>query len=257
MLETEFLHIDTTLRRGSADRERVARVQEWLRFHDFKTSIDGRYGSATEQCVKEFQLTHMLAVSGEVDPATYKALVRPMFDALQAPAPLPPAANISSTALDCARLHLAQGAGEVGGNNRGPWVRLYLRGEQRPVDGPVREASWCAGFVSTTLEQAAATLHRKAPLGYHTDCNKLADEAKKRGLFREGGSIHYDSIPPGTVILVRRTRQHWHHTGIVSATRPTTVETIEGNAPHVSGGRSDSVARETRGYRDLDFILLL
>lgn len=230
-------------------------MQEWLRFHNFKTSIDGRYGPATEQCVKDFQQAFMLEVTGEVDPATYKALVRPMHDALQAPAPLPPAATLSSTALDCARLHLAQGAQEVGGNNRGPWVRLYLRGQQRPLGAGVRVASWCAGFVSTMLEQAAATLKRKSPLAYHTDCNKLAAQAKQCGMFRKGEHVRFDAIPPGTVILIRRTPQRWHHTGIVSEARPTTVETIEGNAPHVSGGRSDSVARETRSYHDLDFIL--
>ena len=250
MLETAYLKLDTTLGRGSRDGERVARVQEWLRFHDVKTTIDGRYGPATEECVKTFQDKENLPVTGEVDPDTWAALVKPMLDALQAPSPT--GTNLSAATLACARLHLDNHAGEVGGNNRGPWVRLYLRGQQRPLGGAVRQASWCAGFVSTMMEQAAATLHRGAIFAYHTDCNKLAAEAKKRRLFVKGKA----AVPPGSLMLMRRPTGGWHHTGVVVAAGSQTVVTIEGNAPHVSGGRSDSVALETHSYGKLDFVLL-
>ena len=53
--------------------------------------------------------------------------------------------------------HLAQGPREVGGDNRGPWVRAYMGGQ----DG--KWARWCAGFVSTLLAQGCAALKIQTP----------------------------------------------------------------------------------------------
>jgi peptidoglycan hydrolase-like protein with peptidoglycan-binding domain len=124
------LQIDKTLRPGDRGDD-VTRVQEWLCFHQFNVGIDGAFGPATEQGVADFQAASGVAVTGEADPATFALLTRPMSDALR---PVAAAATLGQTIAACAMQHLLLHPVEVGGQNRGPWVRLYLRGLERPKD---------------------------------------------------------------------------------------------------------------------------
>src|SRR5437764_12488626 len=73
-----LLHVDDTYRRGRRG-EVVTLIQEWLCLNQCDVMIDGQFGYATEQAVKDFQGgTHVLPVTGEVDPQTYAMLIRPM-----------------------------------------------------------------------------------------------------------------------------------------------------------------------------------
>src|SRR5207244_1938524 len=61
-----LLHIDQTLRRGRRG-EMVRLAQEWLCLNECDVMIDGMFGYATEQAVKDFQGgTGVLPVTGEV-----------------------------------------------------------------------------------------------------------------------------------------------------------------------------------------------
>src|SRR5437763_13642331 len=124
------LQIETTLRRGDRG-DVVTRVQEWLCFHQFNVGIDGDFGAATEQGVVDFQTANGVAATGEVDANIFAMLTRSMAAALR---PVPAAATLGKTIVACAQQHLLQHPVEIGGQNRGPWVRLYLRGEERPKD---------------------------------------------------------------------------------------------------------------------------
>ena len=57
---------------------------------------------------------------------------------------------------------------DVGGENRGPWVRLYMDGR----DG--KEWLWCAGFVCFILRQACAALDQPLPFPGTVSCDVLA-----------------------------------------------------------------------------------
>ena len=61
------------VKRGSRGQT-VKRIQEWLNFHDCRTSIDSDFGPATEDCVKDFQRKKRKSPTGKVDEATWKDL---------------------------------------------------------------------------------------------------------------------------------------------------------------------------------------
>jgi hypothetical protein len=162
----------------------------------------------------------------------------------------------------CALQHLGQHAREVGGQNRGPWVRLYLRGLERPKDPKLPQGfdAWCAGFATSIIDQAATAMHAPAPLGYHTNCNLLAKAAQKEKRFRRGGDVKPHDIPPGSLMLIRKRgqRDKWHHTGVVVNALPQVVRTIEGNSANSAeeNPSGHEVCRQLRPYGNLDFIVI-
>jgi len=265
-----MLHIEQNVRRGRRG-EVVRLIQEWLCLNDFGVMIDGRYGWATVQAVMDFQgSTGVLPVTGEVDPQTYAMLIRPMTEALRTIEPPPGAASggtgatIGQMVAAYALQHLRHHAREVGGQNRGPWVRLYLHGDQRPRQAglPQGMGAWCAGFVSTMLAQATATLGTEPPLGYHTNVNHLAEEAIRRKRFINGDKAqgNLSRVPTGSLVLLRHggKRDRWHHTGVVTQALPKFVRTIEGNSAYSTDDdpSGHEVCRQMRSYGSLDFVVL-
>lgn len=132
----------------------VRRVQEWLNLRGYGLSIDGDFGRVTEDAVMRFQRAHRLRSTGSVGARTFASLVSPMASALRKQKRKPP--HLAAAVLACAGAHLAQHPREVGGPNRGPWVRLYMNG----VEGQ----PWCAGFVSFVLAQGAAAARVPMPI---------------------------------------------------------------------------------------------
>ena len=255
-----LLHLDTTVRRGRRN-DQVRLVQEWLCLNEFEVMIDGQFGSATEQAVRDFQgSTGVLPVTGEVDPQTFAMLIRPMAEALRRIEP-PRGATFGQMVAAYALQHLRNGAREVGGPNRGPWVRLYMHGDQRPRTAAVAD-SWNAGFVSTMVAQAAAALEVGPPIDYHTNVNRLADEAvaAKRLLSGERAVRDIGRITTGSLLLLRDggQRNKWHHSGVVTQAQPRFVRTLEGNSAYSVDAppSGHSVVRQMRSYGNLDFILL-
>lgn len=253
------LTIQQALRRGDSS-PLVRLAQEWLCLQSNYVALDGVFGPATAQAVRDFQAVNGLVVSGQVTPETFERLVKPMTEALRL---IEVHAAFGQMVVAYARQHMQQRAREVGGQNRGPWVRLYLHGHERAKARPLPQGkwAWCAGFVSTVMEQAALTLSRPAPLSYRWNCTNLGREAQdKRRLIRgETAARSPQRIPPGSLMLVRkRRRNHWHHTGVVVEAASEYVRSIEGNSNHdhdqVPYGHE--VALHTRSYVNLDFISL-
>lgn len=234
------------VKRG-ASGQRVRRIQEWLNYHQCKTQIDGAYGPATAACVSAFQQKKRLSMSGRVEKTTWSALVAPLRDALKPPA------NVSRLSSEqavrkVARQHLKQHPIEIGGQNRGPWVRLYCEGN----DGP--DWAWCAGFASLILLQAHFYLDRKPPLKGSVSCDTLAAQAKTAGRFVgeseiTRGSFAWSDFGGACIFLKRRTPTDWVHTGFsLDATGPareTVFTTIEGNT-NDEGSREGYEACERR-----------
>ena len=104
------------------------------------------------------------------------------------------------TPLTVARSQI--GLGEVGGNNRGPYVRAYLNGRE--------DLPWCAGFVSYCVKEAGYkapyTLRAKNYLGYGRRVN---------------------NPKPGDIIVF--TRAGGGHVGIIETVSNGKITTIEGN----------------------------
>ena len=242
------LTLGATLRRGDRGPD-VKRVQEWLWLHDFRLQPDGIFGPATEAEVKRFQTAQERSADGVVTPALFARMVAPMHAALR---PLAPRGrSFGALVVAYARQHLRQAPREVEGDNRGPWVRLYMRGNEGA------EWPWCAGFVSYCVQQAARALGGKAPLPYTFSCDRLADAAMRAELFVDGSTPGASArVRPGSLFLVRRARNDWQHVGIVTARTTTTFRTVEGNTNDEGSANGHEVAERTRAYAGRDFILL-
>lgn len=225
--------------RGARGPE-ARRVQEWLDLQGYGLSIDGDFGRITEDAVQRFQRAHRLPATGRVDQRTFDKLVAPLRRALRKP----PSSvrTLPAAVLACARAHLAQHPREVGGPNRGPWVRLYMNGlEGQP---------WCAGFVSFVLARAAAAVKKPMPIAGSVSCDVLAAQAREKTLFVS------EKPRAGSIFLVRKTPTDWTHTGFVVEARKDIFFTIEGNTNDDGEREGYEVCTLSRGYASKDFVLL-
>jgi len=243
MSEWEF---DGEIAADSSAR-RVRLVQEWLCLHGINLMIDGDYGPATTEAVREFQRQGSLKATGKVNRTTFEALVGPLDRALQGIST--GTRTLGELGVAYARQHLAQSPREIGGQNRGPWVRLYMNGNEGP------EWPWCAGFVCFVLRQAAKALDLPMPIRSSFSCDSLAASAKEKGRFLFGSDQGRGRVAPGALFLSRRTSTDWTHTGIVVSADVETLETIEGNTNDAGDREGYEVCRRIRGYEDKDFVL--
>jgi len=168
------LSLERTCRLGDEGGQ-VKLIQEWLTLHGVGVAVDGSFGPATRAAVKEFQRAKRLAADGVVGKRTFAALVAPMAAALRPIARKPE--RLGDLVVAYAERHLSQSPREVGGENRGPWVRLYMGGHEGE---PWR---WCAGFACFVLRQACEGLGVPMPVPASFSCDVLATAAKANGRF--------------------------------------------------------------------------
>jgi len=242
----EELSIDRELEYGSKGPD-VRRVQEWLNLNGYGIGIDGGFGRVTEDAVRRFQKAKRIRQTGKVNQRTFSALTAPMSAVLQKPLRKPKSFGVA--VLTYAKAHLAQHPVEVGGPNRGPWVRLYTGGNEGD------NWAWCAGFVSFILKQASELMGTPMPIAGSVGCDQLASQAKAKNLFaaeHEGR----DTLRPGSIFLVRKTPTDWTHTGIVVEIHPEFFRTIEGNTNDDGVREGYEVCTLTRSYTSKDFVLL-
>jgi hypothetical protein len=226
----------------------VQRVQEWLNIHNFGIAIDGDFGPVTDLQVRRFQSHADIAATGVVDGETFGALVRPMTQALRQR--LNRSATVGAAVIEYAYAHLAAHPREVGGTNRGPWVRLYMRG----LDGP--DLAWCAGFTTFVLAQAAESIEAAMPIAGSFSCDVLAAQGGDTGRFVADDSVPMADLTPGSIFLVRRTSTDWTHTGIVTQAYDDAFDTIEGNTNDAGARDGIEVCARSRGYASKDFIIV-
>ena len=228
------------LRKG--DRQgQVRLIQEWLCLHGEHVAVDGDYGAASEVAVKDFQKNKGLAATGVVDNATFAQLIQPMKAALE-----PIAArgrSLGDMVIAYAQQHLAQHPREIGGQNKGPWVRLYMDGNEGTP------WAWCAGFACFCLKQACDSVGQPMPIAKSFSCDSLAAAGKSKGRFG-----NRSKATPGSFFLVRSSATDWVHTGIVVSAGPETCKTIEGNTNDDGNREGYEVCARTRGYKSLDFV---
>jgi peptidoglycan hydrolase-like protein with peptidoglycan-binding domain len=226
----------------------VKRVQEWLNLHGFGLAPDGDFGPITEEQVQAFQTARGVQPTGRVEAPLTEALVAPMLEALHGPAQ--PPADLNAAILAHAQAHLRQHPREMGGDNRGPWVRLYMDGQ----DGP--NWFWCAGFVRFLLRQAAETMATDMPLDGSVSCDVFAQQGRDAGLFLAEGDAATAPPEPGSVFLLRRSPTDWFHAGLVSAVGANGFATIEGNTNDDGSSNGYEVCSRRRSFRNADFVLL-
>ena len=152
--------------------------------------------------------------------------------------------------------HLAENPIEVGADNCGPWVRLYMDGK----DG--RGQLWCAGFVCFVVAQAALALDQDLPFQRQVGVDQLVADAKTSSRFiaeQDLGkaSQRLNKLRPGCLFAVRKTATDWTHIGIVIEVGSEGFKTIEGNTNDEGARNGFEVCMRSRGYKNKDFILLV
>lgn len=224
-----------TLRKGDQGPE-VVELQELLVQHGYLIEVNGIFGSKTRNAVKAFQSQHLdphghpLVVDGIVGPLTWFSLrnVEPRgpIDYLVMPPEEADGSMRGRNALAAAIGEIRAGACEIGGNNRGEWVRKYLHGLAK------EGSSWCAGFVSWCFSQDAAGM----PFTYTVGARNILTQCRDRGWAhdpRDG----YLPVPGDIVVWWRVRLAHWKgHVGLVHQVRDGILYTVEGNkSPRVEG----------------------
>ena len=240
------LALDKTLRLNDGGKK-VRLVQEWLCLRGLGVKIDGDYGAATEFAVQQFQGKNGIAESGAVNQQTFARLTQPMSDVLN-----PVSSGTSSLAgavVAFARQHLRQEPREVGGQNRGPWVRLYMKGHEG------NDFPWCAGFVSFVVKAACEQIGQALPVKSTFSCDQLAQSGKdNERTVRGGPNVDSQQLAPGSIFLIRRTPTDWTHTGIVTKVGRKVFLTIEGNTNDSGSREGYEVCQRVRGYKKADFV---
>lgn len=235
------------LKRGNSGPQ-VRLIQEWLCLNGIGVVIDEDFGRATMAAVKKFQIMNTLEADGIVGPLTYSKLIEPLTNAMK---PIPVnGRSAGEMVVAYAYQHLKQNPREIGGQNMGPWVRYYMRGNQGN-DWP-----WCAGFISTLVRQTYKSLRLVLPLRLSDSCIDLAKNAMTNNLFLPESSIKADKtlLLPGSIFLNRKAPDHWSHTGIVIAVEKDVFHTIEGNTNDEGSAEGYEVCQRIRNYESKDFI---
>jgi peptidoglycan hydrolase-like protein with peptidoglycan-binding domain len=242
------LQLDAKKKVGSTGQA-VKLIQGWLCYHGHKLVVDGGYGKATAKQVRTFQKAKALPPSGAVDEHTWRVLIRPMLMAL---APIAGNRPLGPLIVAYARQHLAQHPVEEGGQNAGPWVRLYTQGREGDP------YPWCAGFATFCLSQACATLGVAMPIPRTLSCDDMARHAGGR-LLAQPRAAQRSRITPGSFFLRLAGPGEgfkYAHTGIVVDADAETFKTIEGNTNDDGSYEGYEVCARVRGYVGIDFIVM-
>jgi hypothetical protein len=231
--------MDRILRIGDRGDD-VALLEGQLTKRGFRVEVDGIFGSRTYDAVRAFQSQHLdrngvpLHIDGVVGPLTWWALTHPKprietqsaVDFRQMPPAHRGGTARGRVALAAAIAELNAGAREIGGNNKGPWVRKYLNGL-----GP-QGRSWAAGFVSWCYSQNKDD----APFDYSLSARDIYRGFRRNGWAHEPGT-GYQPQPGDIVVWWRLRLDEWQgHIGLVYELKDGVLYTIEGNkSPRVQG----------------------
>jgi peptidoglycan hydrolase-like protein with peptidoglycan-binding domain len=245
------LQVDRVYAKGDKGKK-VTTIQQWLSLNGENVMIDGVYGAATEAAVKSFQDERNLPITGSVDQKTMDQLVAPMTAVLK---DIPVnGRTLPQMILAYADQHLKQHPREIGGQNMGPWVRLYMKGKEG------KDWPWCAGFVSTIVAQAAKSCGKTMPFTPTFSCDVLAMEARKKSILFNDKQINTPAAPAaalaGSVFVRKRTPADWDHTGLVIQVNADHMVTIEGNTNDAGDREGYEVCKRRRDLKGKDFIRL-
>lgn len=234
---------------------RAKRVQEWLVLTGHRVVIDSNFGPASLRALNI--ALNRDGASAQIpdgqpvmtDQEWNKLISYYKVALLQPGNPMP--GKLSDFVRRVAVIHLAAHPVEIGGQNRGPWVRTYMRG----MEGS--GWPWCAGFVSFVLGQAAAWMGAERPIPYSWSSSEIVREAKANGLNVIKGEDAGDPTSNSTCIfVVRGGRTGYKHIGFAHHFKGDTFETIEGNSNDEGSYEGYEVCSRIRSLKGKDLIIL-
>lgn len=225
--------------------KQVRELQKLLNARGYPVGVDGDFGPKTYQAVRAFQSQNLdqhgqpLVVDGKVGPLTWWSLTHPKPAIATVSAvdfTRMPAASLGGSPLGRAALRMAideikAGAREIGGNNRGAFVRKYLQPTGLPEGN-----SWCAAFASWCVLQACGGVKERMPFAYSPGARALLKQFKDKG-WAFAPPVERAPEPGDLVFWWRVQLQGWQgHVGFVHQVKDGMLYTIEGNrSPRVQG----------------------
>lgn len=221
------------------------RVQEWLTLNGYATAVDGECGPATMRQVAAFAAANNLPYDGVANLQILRALTVPMRWAFSFEVEAP---TLRETVVAVARQHAMQRPREVGGDNRGPWVRAYCG-----RDGA--DYAWCAGSALSIVAQACAIRDQPMPVDFTLGCDELADSARKAHRLTHDPKL----VRGGDLFLCYREGKggrDYYHTGIVTVMHADSYASIEGNTNDDGSANGYEMIPRSRGLASKDYVLL-
>ena len=229
-------------------------IQELLCINGIGLSITDALDAATKRAVKEFQEMKGLEVDGVVGPITTRVLSMPILTCAELVSVKPLIQpDFASCLCWVAEQHLNLHPTEIGGDNKGPWVRLFSDG----VDGASNY--WCAWWSTYCVQQAwdIATALGWTPTFTRAKfrsswCPGIQTAATKENRLITPAEALADPVKvvrPGQLFLVwSASKNRVAHVGIVvgGGQADGTFETIEGNTNDDGSPNGTEVARRIR-----------
>lgn len=232
------------LKKGSQGAS-VTELQNVLRELDYNIPVTGVFDTATFNAIKDFQARHLdkhnhpLVVDGAVGDLTMWALKNPRSRVTTGAIDfsiMPDAGlggnAIGRSALQFAINELTAGAGEIGGNNKGPWVKKYLEPAGLPEGN-----SWCAAFISWCFLQASGGNKKSMPFKYNAGARNIYNQFRQKGWNYDPADANKQP-QPGDIVAWWRVSlpSGFGHIGIVHHFEDGFIYTLEGNkAANVAG----------------------
>jgi hypothetical protein len=216
----------------------VRALQDALAARGYSVLIDGDFGAGTTAAVRAFQAQNLdpqgapLVIDGKVGHLTSwslrndkpQAQTVPNVDFTQMPEAAQGGTPAGLSALSIAVAELRAGAREVGGDNRGPFVKKYLAPARVPEGN-----SWCAAFVSWCFLQASGGDAARMPIGYSPGARAVLVDFQRKGWAKSPES-GYAPRPGDCVFWWRVRADGWQgHMGFVHHVKDGFLYTIEGN----------------------------
>ncbi|UPG92170.1 CHAP domain-containing protein [Luteibacter aegosomaticola] len=221
----------------------VRMLQRQLTGKGYRCDANGIFDALTVRAVKAFQSQNLdqhgqpLVVDGAVGPLTQWSLNhrKPWIETTSAVdytvMPKSGGTKLGRAALSAAIGEIEAGAGEVGGDNKGPFVAKYFAPARLGTGDP-----WCAAFLSWCFYSACNEKLDAMPFPYTVGARGVLAQLKKRG-FAKGPGENYVPVPGDIVVWWRVSLAGWQgHTGLVHSVKDGMLYTIEGNrSPKVQG----------------------
>lgn len=238
---------------GWGPSEGALLIQELLRLHGINVILDGDLGPATSLGLAKFCVNNGGFSKGDlVTQVLIDRLAQPL---LKVAAAASKAGDLSQTVVATAKRHLVEHPIEIGGANRGPWVRLYMNGSEGA------NFPWCAGFVTYIVRQAAEAHNIDPPISRTFSCDDIGAEAKSKASMAFPRASLTD-VSPGSIFLVPHitNSNDWIHTGIVLdsdfSTSPNVLQTIEGNTNDNGSREGFEVCQRYRAFDKVDIVII-
>ncbi len=236
------------IKKGEKDKAVIKAVQNQLNskgYGPLDVSV-GVFGPKTVSAVKLFQTQHTdqngtpLNPDGVIGAITWAIL----FGENSVPQVTETKKKLSEAALESA---LAQiGVREVGGNNQGREVEMYLKSV-----GLGKGYAWCMAFVYWNFEQAAKKLGQPNPLVKTAGVLRGWNEATCTRILAKDSKNNPALVKPGHIFIMDY-GGGYGHTGIVKEVNGGFITTIEGNTNTQLSREGGGVYQQIRKIKDIN-----